>query len=126
MRNKIGRREKTMNIVNAAIKVFAEKGFDAASMDEVAKACGVSKGTLFLYFKNKDELIQSVALLSAPYDVINDALKRDYNNARELLMYFGMRFMEKYSNEDLRSLLMLTMPIRTDMRELRRGCERPA
>ncbi|WP_243666670.1 TetR/AcrR family transcriptional regulator [Vulcanisaeta sp. JCM 16159] len=108
MRSKM-RKERMMNIINAAIKVFAEKGFDAASMDEVAKMCGVSKGTIFLYFKSKDELIQSVALLSVPHDIINEVLRRDYNNARDLLIDFGMRFMEKYSNRDLRSLLMLTM-----------------
>ncbi|VAW43472.1 Transcriptional regulator, AcrR family [hydrothermal vent metagenome] len=47
-------------ILNAAMITFAEKGFHQATMEDVANEAGLSKGTLYLYFKNKDDLIHSV------------------------------------------------------------------
>lgn len=44
-------------IMEAAIRVFAEKGFCNAKVKEVAKEAGVADGTIYLYFKNKDDLL---------------------------------------------------------------------
>lgn len=44
-------------ILGAATKVFAEKGFRAAKMQEVADRAGVSNGTVYNYFSSKDELL---------------------------------------------------------------------
>src|SRR5271163_5169155 len=43
-------------IVDAARKLFAKKGFADATMDEIAAACGLAKGTLYLYFKSKRDV----------------------------------------------------------------------
>jgi AcrR family transcriptional regulator len=51
---------KRRQIVEGARTVFRALGFDAASMGEIAKAAGVSKGTLYVYFKDKDELFQAI------------------------------------------------------------------
>jgi AcrR family transcriptional regulator len=51
---------KRRQIVEGARAVFRALGFDAASMGEIAKAAGVSKGTLYVYFKDKDELFQAI------------------------------------------------------------------
>jgi AcrR family transcriptional regulator len=47
-------------ILSAATKIFGNKGFDATLVDEIAKAAGLAKGTLYLYFKSKDEIYQAV------------------------------------------------------------------
>ena len=47
-------------ILTAALDVFAERGFAAAKLDEVAARAGVSKGTLYLYFTSKEDLFRSV------------------------------------------------------------------
>lgn len=47
-------------ICAAALDVFAEKGFAAARLDEIARRAGVSKGTLYLYFTDKEELFRAV------------------------------------------------------------------
>jgi AcrR family transcriptional regulator len=47
-------------IVEAAIEVFTEKGFAAARLDDIAARAGVSKGALYLYFANKEELFHAV------------------------------------------------------------------
>jgi AcrR family transcriptional regulator len=44
-------------ILEAAVKVFAEKGFRAAKMQEVANAAGISNGTVYNYFRSKDEVL---------------------------------------------------------------------
>ena len=49
--------EKKNRIIEAAVKVFAEKGFYLAKVSDVAKAANVADGTIYLYFKNKDDLL---------------------------------------------------------------------
>lgn len=51
---------KRRQIVDGARSVFLARGFDAASMGDIAKAAGVSKGTLYVYFKDKDELFGAI------------------------------------------------------------------
>lgn len=52
--------ERKAQIINAAEGVFMEKGFDQARMDDIAEETGLSKGTLYLYFKSKDDLIIAI------------------------------------------------------------------
>lgn len=47
-------------LLDAALDLFVEKGFAATRAEEVAKRAGVSKGTLFLYYQNKEELFKAV------------------------------------------------------------------
>ena len=52
--------ERTSQIINAAEDVFTKKGFDEARMDDIAEQTGLSKGTLYNYFKSKDDLIIAI------------------------------------------------------------------
>ena len=65
------------NIASAAEKLFSEKGTEATSMDDIAKAAGYSKATLYVYFQNKEEIISVLAMESMQklYDCISDALE---------------------------------------------------
>jgi AcrR family transcriptional regulator len=47
-------------ILGAALTCFAERGFAATRLDDVAQRAGVTKGTLYLYFPNKEELFKAV------------------------------------------------------------------
>jgi TetR/AcrR family fatty acid metabolism transcriptional regulator len=49
--------DKRSRILDAAIKVFAERGFHTATVAEIARAAGVADGTIYLYFKGKDDLL---------------------------------------------------------------------
>jgi AcrR family transcriptional regulator len=51
-------------ILDAALKVFAHKGFAAARMDDIAKEAGVTKGTIYLYFENKEAVFKSLVRTS--------------------------------------------------------------
>src|SRR5213594_3937703 len=51
---------KCRQIIDGARAVFLAQGFDAASMGEIARRAGVSKGTLYVYFESKEELFAVV------------------------------------------------------------------
>lgn len=53
---------KRREVIEGARRVFFDKGFDGASMDEVAKAAGVSKATIYAHFSSKDELFGALAM----------------------------------------------------------------
>lgn len=52
--------ERKAQIMNAAEEIFSKKGFSDARMDDIAEETGLSKGTLYLYFKSKDDLIVAI------------------------------------------------------------------
>jgi TetR/AcrR family fatty acid metabolism transcriptional regulator len=52
--------DKRERILRAAVRVFAKNGFYDTRVSEVAKAAGVADGTIYLYFKSKDELLLSL------------------------------------------------------------------
>ncbi|PFD99025.1 TetR family transcriptional regulator [Bacillus cereus] len=61
-------KEKERLIIEMAIKLFATKGMNATSVQEIVTACGISKGAFYLYFKSKDELL--LATIQYYYDKI--------------------------------------------------------
>jgi len=70
-REKERRREA---IVDAAEKVFFRKGFEAATMDDVAEESELSKGTLYLYFTRKEDLI--LAISKRGMDILTEMFER--------------------------------------------------
>ena len=52
--------EAKNRILEAANKVFAEKGYHEATMDDIAKRLGVSKGAIYLYFSSKEDLFEAM------------------------------------------------------------------
>ena len=55
-------KEKKQTILDASLKFFVENGFHGTSTAEIAKTAGVATGTLFHYFKTKEELINRLYL----------------------------------------------------------------
>src|SRR5262245_5619674 len=51
---------KRHQIIEGARGIFMSQGFDAASMNDIARAAGVSKGTLYVYFKDKVALFEAI------------------------------------------------------------------
>jgi AcrR family transcriptional regulator len=73
-------------IIEAARKVFAQKGYHDTTMDDIAKEIGVSKGALYSYFKSKEDLLKELSLQNHQTlrDIINTACKsRDLTQALE-------------------------------------------
>ena len=68
---------RPQELLEAALQLFVEKGFAATRSEEVASRAGVSKGTLYLYFPSKEELLKAV---------IRHTLSADIAQGRETLM----------------------------------------
>src|SRR5689334_13035846 len=66
--------EKRERILLAAERIFARHGFFAARVSEIAKEAGVADGTIYLYFKSKDDLL--ISLFENRMRQVNDALRR--------------------------------------------------
>ena len=76
--------DKKNNIVNSAIHVFAQKGYKKAATDDIIRLAGISKGSLFVYFKNKQNLFLYV------YDfvletIINELLNENMTDEKDVL-----------------------------------------
>ena len=72
-------KDKRERILNAAVKVFAAKGFYCARVSEVAREAGIADGTIYLYFKSKEEILRGLfeenmrRLIHGLRDVVDDA-----------------------------------------------------
>jgi len=70
--SRAGGGDKRERILDAAERVFAQHGFFAARVSEIAKEAGVADGTIYLYFKSKDELL--ISLFESRMDRFNATL----------------------------------------------------
>jgi len=59
----VNREEKAREITRAALAVFSKKGYSAASMDQIAVAAGIAKGTVYEYFPSKDKLFIAAVMV---------------------------------------------------------------
>jgi len=66
-RKKRERERRRQQIMVAAKRVFSVRGFNKATMEDIAKEAELSPGTLYLYFKNKDELFSSLSIRILQY-----------------------------------------------------------
>ena len=83
-------------ICSAALEVFAEKGFAAARLEEIARRAGVSKGTLYLYFKDKEDLFRAVVrdTVAPNIEVIRASLAEAEIPFAQVIRLFLPRFAE--------------------------------
>lgn len=102
----MGRRKKEpgsihrQNIADTAQELFMQKGIEGTSMSEIAKKAGYSKATLYVYFKNKEELVGFLVLESMEklYTHILDALKTTshtkerYDNICQALVIYQQEY----------------------------------
>ena len=88
--------DRPREICTAALDVFAEKGFAAARLDEIARRAGVSKGTLYLYFKDKEDLFRAVVrdTVAPNIEVIRASLAGAEMTFADVIRLFLPRFAE--------------------------------
>ena len=79
--------DRPAEITQAALAAFAEKGYAATKVDEVAKRAGVSKGLLYLYFKTKEDLFKAVirSFLSPRIDALIDNIEQSELSAEDFV-----------------------------------------
>jgi len=97
-------KEKEQKIMNASLKLFVEQGFHGTSTAEIAKTAEVATGTLFHYFKTKEDLINHLylyskeSLLDSVSGCYNDknSFRKNIQNVWMNLVNFGIEESEKY------------------------------
>jgi AcrR family transcriptional regulator len=110
---------KRRQIVEGAREIFLAQGFDAASMSDIARAAGVSKGTLYVYFANKEQLFeaivqeQCVVHAEGVFDL--DPNDRD---VEATLTRLGTTYVEMLCRPDKASALRIVMAIADRMPEI--------
>jgi AcrR family transcriptional regulator len=105
-----GDQPKRQEIIEGARQVFWAAGFDGASMAQIARAAGVSKGTLYVYFANKEALFEAL--------VVQDRRKaaeamfqvdEDESDVRTLLTRLGVSFVTIMVRPDHIALIRMVM-----------------
>src|SRR5271155_2981977 len=82
-------------IMDGARSVFLSAGFDGASMNDIARAAGVSKGTLYVYFDSKEHLFEALIREDKEQQAERSCLfPREAGEPAELLGAFGRRLVE--------------------------------
>ncbi len=74
---------KHHKIIQAAAKVFAEKGFYNSRVSEIAKEANVADGTIYLYFKNKDDIL--ISLFEEEFGQIVENIRRELSEEKDAL-----------------------------------------
>ncbi|KAJ36768.1 TetR family transcriptional regulator, partial [Agrobacterium tumefaciens] len=93
---------KREQILAGAWRVFKRKGFDAASMNDITREAGVSKGTIYVYFSNKEDLF--VALVDHHRNEFATSMRHileGTEEVREGLEQFGKAFANKMICSDM-------------------------
>jgi AcrR family transcriptional regulator len=111
---------KRRQILDGARKLFLDLGFDAASMGEIARAAGVSKGTLYVYFADKNRLFEAIVeeeSLEQGKVVFNLDPARDVTTT---LMEFGQAYIQLLCRPGVGSATRTVMAIAERMPEVGR------
>ena len=101
--------ERPAEITEAAMEAFAEKGYAATRVEEVARRAGVSKGLLYLYFKTKEDLFKAVILnfISPKLDTLIGKIEQTDLSAEEFLRGPFLDFARSVPRSRARILLRL-------------------
>ena len=110
MSKKIIRRE---SIIQAAIEVFSKKDFKTASISEIARKAGVADGTIYQYFRNKEDLFFSIPVektneFRSQLELHLEGISGALNKIRKFVWYFLYFFK---ANPDYGRILMLEMRV---------------
>src|SRR4051812_43053081 len=89
--------ERPRQILAAALEVFGERGLAAARLEDIAKRAGVSKGTIYLYFPNKEELFREMVrdIVVGQLEKAERAAGESTGSATETLVQFMRQFWAK-------------------------------
>lgn len=101
-------------LLNTAARIFAEKGIRSTSVLEITKEAGVSNGTFYAHFKNKDELTESVAeiLITLVHDQLHTLI--DPIDQPALKIATGVQWLIRFADAKPEIGSLLTQTLTTD------------
>ncbi len=101
--------DRPEEITRAALDAFAEKGYAATRVEEVAKRAGVSKGLLYLYFRTKEDLFKAVirSIVSPRIDALIGNIEATELSAQEFIRGPFLAFAKSIPKSPVRILVRL-------------------
>jgi AcrR family transcriptional regulator len=95
--------EARSRILSAANKVFAERGYHEATMDDIAKRLGVSKGAIYLYFPSKEDLFEAMCKTAprAFKEILYSSFRHEANPVESATQFFDKMLKLSASNPGL-------------------------
>ncbi|SER90788.1 TetR/AcrR family transcriptional regulator [Salipaludibacillus aurantiacus] len=122
------RGQKYEQIIDAAVKVIAENGYHHSQVSKIAKEAGVADGTIYLYFKNKEDILISLfeEKMGSFVDAISEKLNEESSVEKKLLILIEMHFMQLEMDHDLAIVTQLELrqsniSIRNKVNEVLKG-----
>jgi len=109
---------RQQEILNAAVKVFAKKGFNGATTREIAKEAGVAEGTIFRYFKTKKDLLLNLAcplILNTLVDAMDEVAGQTDEIVLKTILKNRLSLISK--NHDLVRLLFIEGQFHPEIRK---------
>jgi len=96
------RKKRRKQIYDGAVKVFAEKGFHAATTQEIADAAGLAKGTLYEYVKDKEEILiltleEAIAQINSEIEMALEGIESHEERLRRMNLVH-LKFAENYKS----------------------------
>lgn len=98
----IDKEEKRNEIALSCINLFCKKGIQQTSIEEIAKNANVAKGTIYLYFKNKDEIIFTIwdILTKQHEESVNSRITAQMSAKEKILQYFNFTDIEEHHDKE--------------------------
>ncbi|MFA9558669.1 TetR/AcrR family transcriptional regulator [Evansella sp. AB-rgal1] len=113
------RGQKYDQIIDAAVRVIAKNGYHNSQVSRIAKEAGVADGTIYLYFKNKEDILISLfeEKMGVFVEKIRDHIAHEESIEKKLLQLIEMHLMHLESDYDL--ALVTQLELRQSNLELR-------
>ncbi|MFD1171362.1 TetR/AcrR family transcriptional regulator [Oceanobacillus picturae] len=105
------RKPKYKQIIEAAVEVIAENGYHASQVSKIAKKAGVADGTIYLYFKNKEDILVSVfeEKMGQFIEQTEKSIEQKVDANKKLLALIEMHFQQLASNPHLAVVTQLEL-----------------
>jgi AcrR family transcriptional regulator len=104
---------KRKQILDGARTVFLNDGFDGASMNDIARVAGVSKGTLYVYFDSKEGLFEALIREERQQQAEQMMPAIEPRDAREFLGFYGRRLLELMTRPEMLAQVRLVVAATT-------------
>lgn len=110
---------KYKKIVDAAVSIIAQNGYHQAQVSKIAKEAGVADGTIYLYFKNKEDILISVfqEKMAVFADYVKEILEMDLSASDKLFKMIENHF--KVLHDDRNLAIVTQLELRQSSKELR-------
>ncbi len=105
------RQDKRDRIIDAAVQVFADKGYRSARISDIARGAGVADGTIYLYFRNKEDLLLTIfeEKMEKLLDDLGDALSGLQDPLDRMRAYARFHFLQLRTYPALAQVLQVEL-----------------